>query len=68
MGLVSRSCEFRADKYSCQLGYGSQLSYFLNHFVGGQGQEQRSIHQILYASHPDTEKRVMRIKEYALAE
>ena len=68
MGLVSRSCEVRADKYSCQLRYGSQLSYFLNHFVGGQGQEQRSIHQILYASHPDTEKRVMRIKEYALAE
>lgn len=63
IGIASRSCEFRADKYSCELGYGPQLSYFLNRFVGGQESTQRSLTEILYNSHPATYKRVFRIEQ-----
>lgn len=63
MGLVSRSGEFRADKYSCHLGYGPQLSYFLTRFVEGQEPRKKTLNEILYASHPATYKRVQRIEQ-----
>ena len=64
MGAISRGSEFRADKYSCQLGYGPQLSYFLTRFVDGQESRQKSLSEILYASHPATYKRVLRIEQH----
>lgn len=64
MGLVSRSCEFRADQYSCQLGYGPQLGYFLTRFAGSQEPGASTLNEILYASHPDPGKRAARIEEY----
>ena len=64
MGLISRRCEFRAVRYSCQLGYRSQLRYFLTRFVEGQEPERRSLHEILYATHPPVRKRLQRIGEY----
>lgn len=67
MGLVSRRSEFRADKYSCQLGYGPQLSYFLTRFVEGQEPRQKSLNDILYSSHPATYKRVLRIQQHQAA-
>lgn len=63
MGLVSRSCEYRADRCSCQLGYGSQLSYFLSRFVEGQQAGTRSLSDLLYASHPAPHKRIFRIEQ-----
>lgn len=65
MGLVSRRCEFRADKYSVQLGYGSQLSYFLTRFAVGQEPRQKTLNEILYASHPAAYKRVQKIEQYS---
>lgn len=65
MGLVSRGCEFRADAYSCQLGYGPQLTYFLTRFVEGRESRQNSLNEILYASHPATYKRVLRIQQHS---
>lgn len=62
MGIVSRGNEFRADRYACSLGYGTQLKYFLSRFVSEQG--GRTIRDILYASHPDTYKRIARIEQY----
>lgn len=64
MGFISRSCEFRSDKYSCELGYGSQLSYFLSRFIEDRSIGQRTIEDILYDSHPATYKRIQRIEQY----
>lgn len=64
MGIVSRSCEFRADKYAVELGYGPQLSYFLTRFIEGQEYRQKTLSEILYSSHPATCKRVQRIEQY----
>lgn len=68
MGLVSRHCEFRADRYSCQLGYGPQLRYFLMRFVQGQEVGKKTWSEILYASHPPTDKRILRIEQHCCAD
>lgn len=63
MGLTSRRCEFRADRYSCELGYGPQLSYFLTRFVETQENRKKSLSEILYDSHPAAYKRILRIEQ-----
>lgn len=64
MGLVSRRCEYRADRFSCQLGYATQLEYFLSRFVQEQDESRRrSLSELLYSSHPATEKRLARIEQ-----
>lgn len=65
MGIASRACEFRSDRFSCELGYGAQLSYFLTRFIEGQETRQKSLNEILYASHPATYKRVLRIEQHS---
>lgn len=62
-GLISRRCEYRADRYSCQLGYGPQLSYFLSRFVERQELAPATLHELIYASHPPTGKRIARIEQ-----
>lgn len=63
MACVSRRCEFRADRYSCQLGYGPQLSYFLQRFVESRETGPKSLQEVIYASHPPTHKRILRIEQ-----
>lgn len=63
MACVSRRCEFRADHYSCQLGYGPQLSYFLQRFVESRKTGPKSLQEVIYASHPPTHKRILRIEQ-----
>lgn len=63
MACVSRQCEYRADRYSCELGYASQLSYFLQRFVESQETGPRSLREVIYASHPATYKRIKRIEQ-----
>ena len=64
MGLISRRCEYQADRFSCKLGYGPQLGYFLSHFVQGQDESRkRSFNELLYASHPAPKKRLARIEQ-----
>lgn len=63
MACVSRRCEYRADHYSCELGYGPQLSYFLQRFVESQETGHKSLHEVIYASHPPTHKRILRIEQ-----
>lgn len=62
MGLVSRASEYRADRYSCRLGYGVQLKYFLRTYVLPQDGQKRTLTEIIYASHPDTCKRLEKIE------
>lgn len=66
MGVVSRACEFRSDRFSCELGYGPQLSYFLTRFIEGQETRQKTLNEILYASHPATYKRILRIEQQGM--
>ncbi len=68
MGIVGRGCEFKADKYACKLGYGTQLSYFLDRFVAGQDQRRKTLSEILYASHPAPYKRIQRIEQYNISQ
>lgn len=63
IACVSRQCEFRADRYSCELGYGPQLSYFLQRFVENQETGPRSLQEVIYSSHPPTHKRILRIEQ-----
>lgn len=65
MGIVSRRHEYRADRFSCELGYGPQLSYFLSRFIEGQESRQKTLTDIIYASHPATYKRILRIEQGA---
>lgn len=62
MGLASRASEYRADRYSCRLGYGVQLKYFLRTYVLPQDGQKRTLTEIIYASHPDTCKRLEKIE------
>lgn len=62
MGMVSRASEYRADRYSCRLGYGVQLKYFLRTYVLPQDGQKRTLTEIIYASHPDTCKRLEKIE------
>ena len=68
MGVVGRGCEFKADRYSCQLGYGAQLSYFLDRFVAGEDRRHKTLNEILYASHPSAYKRIQRIEQYCASQ
>lgn len=63
MGFVNRACEYRADRYSCRLGYGHQLSYFLTRFVQASEGRQKTLAEVIYATHPATHKRVLRIEQ-----
>lgn len=62
LGLISRQSEYRADQFSCILGYGPQLQYFLNRFED-MYQEPAHLHEILYATHPPTYSRIQRIEQ-----
>lgn len=62
LGVISRQSEYRADQFSCILGYGPQLQYFLNRFEDLH-QEPAHLHEILYATHPPTYSRIQRIEQ-----
>ena len=63
MGFVSRSAEYRADQYSVELGYGTQLEYFLDRFVDDGEYRKKSLREILYAPHPATYNRIQKIRQ-----
>lgn len=64
MGLIGRSCEYRADSYSCKLGYALQLCYYLTRFARDEASRQKSLREIVYASHPAPSERILRIEQY----
>lgn len=64
MGAVSRRFEFRADRYSCKLGYALQLKYFLSRFVVNEENKPKTLTEIIYDSHPPIYKRIRRIEKY----
>ena len=60
---VSRAAEYRADRYSAQLGYGLQLAHFLS-CAAPESNRQLTLTEILYRTHPATPKRVARLEAY----
>lgn len=63
IGLASRHAEYRSDKYSCMLGYGLQLAYFLR-IADRDSHQQLTWGDILYRSHPPIQKRIARLEKY----
>lgn len=61
LSLASRHAEYRSDKYSCELGYGLQLSHFLA-LAEPANQRQLTLTEAMYRSHPPTEKRIARLE------
>lgn len=63
MGIASRRAEFRADAFSKNLGYGTQLAYFLEHFIVPLDSGKATLREILYATHPEPHKRIEKLLE-----
>lgn len=63
MALGSRGCEYRADRYATDLGYGMQLKYYLSRFASGDEQRKKSLSDIIYSTHPASHKRIYRIEQ-----
>lgn len=61
----SRQDEYEADLYACQIGLGVQLYQGLT--LISQGDTRKNFLTRLFASHPDTERRLERIRNYITA-
>lgn len=62
IACVSRQSEFKADEFAFLLGYGRYLCLFLEKYDCKINYHPRSIEEIMYSSHPDTYKRISRLK------
>ncbi len=62
LGIVSREFEYRADMYACILGYEPQLKHFLTMYAAPQERRQKTLTELLYASHPPAYKRIMKME------
>ena len=65
LGIANRAAEYRSDRYACELGYGLQLSHFLE-CAGNDPDRQMTITEMLYQSHPPTPSRLARIEQYMI--
>lgn len=64
LGIVLRKFEYRADMYSCILGYEPQMKHFLATYAAQQERCQKTLSEVLYASHPPAYKRIMKMERY----
>lgn len=64
IAIVSRRCEYNADDFSYSLGYGNYLCMFLSKYaINYEAFKPRTIFEVIYASHPEPEQRINRLKE-----
>lgn len=61
MGPAGYKCEFRADRYSCRLGYGAPLADYLVQFAEEHEREKGSFYGIMYAYHPSVCVRLQKL-------
>lgn len=61
--FLGRKAEFRADRYSAQLGYGVQLAHFLS-YATTEPERRLSLTEALYRTHPAQLKRVAHLEAY----
>lgn len=60
--LGSRECEYRADRYACQIGHHAGLRQFLYKLLDMDTRSHKGLWAILRASHPATGKRIHRLE------
>lgn len=63
IGMLSKHAEYRADNYSCQLGYGVQLANFLE-LAAPEPNKKLGLTEVLHRNHPSTYKRLAKIERY----
>ena len=63
VSCLSRTVEFRSDRYSAQLGYGVQLAHFLS-YAAPESYHQLTLTEALYRTHPSALKRVARLEAF----
>jgi len=64
MGLLSRRCEYRADRFAAEVGYGTQLAYFLERLLP-EDTGRTTIRELLYATHPQPYQRIARLEQHS---
>lgn len=62
MLYFSRGDEYRADQYACMIGLGAELYEGLSEITQGEG--RLGFFDRLWSTHPETEKRLARIREF----
>lgn len=67
LGIISRHAEYRSDSYACSLGYGIQLTHFLE-IAEPDSQRSLSLTDAIYRSHPPTPTRIARIETQLLSQ
>lgn len=63
LGILSRCMEYSADRFAVKMNFGNELTFFLNRFSLEDG-VPKTLRDIMYASHPSTNKRIRKIKKY----
>ena len=61
--MISRSMEYSADRFAAKMNFGNELTFFLSRFSLEDG-GPKTLREIMYASHPASNKRIKKIEEY----
>lgn len=62
IAIADRQREFKADEFAAELGYGRELIFVLDRYVG-ETLPAKNLSDVLYATHPKTRKRVCRLEK-----
>lgn len=63
VGIISRNMEYSADRFAARINLANELVFFLNR-VSLEDGAPKTLRDIMYASHPASNKRIKKIKEY----
>lgn len=63
VGMISRNMEYSADHFAAKMNFGNELAFFLSRFSLEDG-APKTLRDIMYASHPTSNKRIKKIEEY----
>jgi len=66
IGIVSRQAEYRCDRYSFKLGYGTQLAHFLS-IAEPNEPRALTLTDVIYRSHPPIHKRLAQLEKQSCA-
>lgn len=55
--------EYSADRFAAKMNLGNELAFFLNR-VSLEDGDAKTLRDIMYASHPASNKRIKKIEEY----
>ena len=67
VSILSQNAEYRCDAFACELGYGQNLACFLEKIESGS-LKKLTLADVLYRTHPPTEKRIAKIERRIYSE